>query len=198
MLGRSRYTACTILRRSHLYFFSYVLAKFSNSGCCASINSTVPSRITAFAASSVPITHLGFSAILRALRDMAPVLNQKLSSNHSPQMIIKWGVPSGRAVAIQYCRLFLSRLTAHFHASRSVFFAENSYPGTVGRVALGTLAMKAEPLWVLLWVSPLPFALGFSRFMSASIVCSAIRQHDAHREARLGWDGLQLKLESPS
>ena len=46
-----------------------------------------------FAALSVPIEHRGFSARLRALRDADPVLNQKLSSNHTPQMIIRWGAP---------------------------------------------------------------------------------------------------------
>jgi hypothetical protein len=53
--------------------------------------------------------HRGFSARLRALRDAAPGLNQKLSSNHRPQMIIKCGAPWGRVVAIQYCRLFFRR-----------------------------------------------------------------------------------------
>ena len=87
----------------------------------------------------MPITHLGFAAKLRALRDADPVLNQKLSSNHRPQMIMRCGVLSGRVVAIQYCRLFFNRSTAHVQDSSPLFFAENSYPGTVGRVVSGSL-----------------------------------------------------------
>src|SRR5215467_11781409 len=45
--------------------------------------------------------------------------------------------------------------------------------------------MKVEPLWVL---AP-AFALDFSRFISASVVCSGNRQHDASREAGLACDG---------
>src|SRR5439155_22925975 len=115
---------------------SYAFANFAYSALFESINSTTPSRITAFAASSVPITHLGFAARLRALRDPDPVLNQKLSSNHRPQMIMRCGVPSGRTVAIQYCRLFLNRSTAHVQDS-SFLFAENSDPGTVRRAVSG-------------------------------------------------------------
>src|SRR5262249_17289776 len=110
----------------HLYFFSYADANFSNSSPLISINSTAPSRITASAASSAAITHLGFCARLRPLREPAPVLNQKLSSNHKPQMTIKGGEPSGRVVAIQYCRLFFRRSAAHFQGNSPFFFAVNS------------------------------------------------------------------------
>ena len=107
------------------------------------MSSTAPSRITASAASSVPIAHLGFSARLRALRDFAPVLNQKLSSSHTPQMTMRCGAPSGRVVAIQYCRLFFSRSAAHFQGSTSAVFAETSYSGTISVCALGSSRLSA-------------------------------------------------------
>src|SRR5215831_12626010 len=125
-LGRNRYTDWTIFRTFHWYFFSYAVANFSKSACCVSINSTEPSRITAFAAFSVPITHLGSSARLRALRDLVPVLNQKLSPNQRPQTIIRWGAPLGRVVAIQYCLLLFNRSAAHFQGSSPFFLAKNS------------------------------------------------------------------------
>jgi hypothetical protein len=42
-------------------------------------------------------------------------------------------------VAIQYCRLFFNRSTAHVQGSNPRLFAENSYPGTLGRVGSGVL-----------------------------------------------------------
>src|SRR5262249_47533938 len=99
--------------------------------------STLPSRITALAASSVQITHLGLAVRLRALRDLAPVLNQKAPSNHTPQITMTWGAPSGRVVAIQYCRLVLSRSAAHVQGSSPAFPAGPPWPGIVGRVAGG-------------------------------------------------------------
>src|SRR6201985_1709847 len=81
-LGRKRYTGCFISRTSQSYFFLYAFTKLAYSAVRAPMTSADPSSITAFAASSVPTTHLGFVARFRAFREADPVLNQKLSSSH--------------------------------------------------------------------------------------------------------------------
>jgi hypothetical protein len=78
--------------------------------CWTSVHGVLPSLLTH---TRLLEMHRRFSARLRALRDAAPVLNQKLSSNNRPQ-IIKCGAPSRRVVAIEHCRLFFSRSDAHF------------------------------------------------------------------------------------
>src|SRR5579863_2242086 len=68
------------------------------------ISSATPSRITASAAFCVPTMQFVLFAKFRAFWVLLPVPNQNAPSNHRPQMIMAWGLPSERTVTIQYSR----------------------------------------------------------------------------------------------
>src|SRR5229473_3781112 len=84
---------------SNLYLRSYEGRSLRRAATSAT--PAVPSTITASFACSVHTTQLAFSARLRALRDLLPVLNRNRRSCHKPQTTIVCGEPSGLTVVIQ-------------------------------------------------------------------------------------------------
>lgn len=120
-----------------MYLRLYEEIRFSSNSETESLRA-IASIMTAFPPWSVQITQFGFRSRLRAFWDLGPVLKYITRFNHSPQMIMTWGLPSLRTVAIQKLRFLFSLYSAHFQLSRPFFPWSGVNPGDASLLAVGS------------------------------------------------------------